>query len=195
MPSAAVFDRLGLFIRPAFLDAEQCAMLSGTMAGARSVKGTVSREDNDTDLDESVRRVRCVDVGARAWTTVRDRLQTIRADVAASFDCSLDGCDGPDFLAYDVGGFYTPHQDNGVRYRARRVSLVLFLNTSEYAGGELTFHGLMPDEPWSRCPLPLDPTPGLLVAFPSGLRHEVRPVRSGCRHTIAAWFTDHTAHP
>lgn len=189
MPAPALFDRLGLFVRPAFLDERQCAALSETMTCARSGKATVSRDDDDCALDESVRRVRCVDVGAPAWTAVRDRVSEVRADVAAFFRRALDGCDGPDFLAYDVGGFYTPHRDNGIRYGSRRVSVVLFVNAGQYTGGELTFYGLIAEEPWSRCPLPLEPTPGLLVAFPSELRHEVRPVRSGCRHTIAAWFT------
>ena len=193
MASAAVFDRLGVFARPGFLPAAECDMLSRAMDAARWIKATVSKPENDETLDETVRRVRCVDVGRAAAIGLRDRLCAIQDELAAFFGETLVACDGPNFLAYDVGCFYTPHRDNGTRYQERRVSAVLFLNSGEYTGGELTFHGLLSDGPWAHCPLPLDATPGLLVAFSSGVRHEVRPVRSGRRYTAAAWFSGRTA--
>jgi predicted 2-oxoglutarate/Fe(II)-dependent dioxygenase YbiX len=122
-------------------------------------------------------------------TDVRGRLGALQPELASFFGETLQGCDGPNFLAYGAGCFYTPHIDSGTHYVRRRVSAVLFLNAEDYTGGELTFHGLIPDEPWRLCPLPLEPEPGLLVAFPSALRHEVRPVRSGWRYTAVAWFT------
>jgi predicted 2-oxoglutarate/Fe(II)-dependent dioxygenase YbiX len=193
MASPAAFDRLGVFARPGFLPAAECAALSRTMDVARWVPGTVSKVEHDETLDEAVRKVRCVDVGLTAATSLRDRLCAIQGELAAFFGETLVACDGPNFLAYDVGSFYTPHRDNGARYQERRVSAVLFLNSGEYTGGELTFHGLLSDGPWAHCPLPLDATAGLLVAFSSGVRHEVRPVRSGRRYTAAAWFTGRAA--
>ncbi len=189
MPGVDAFARLGLFVRRGFLDRSVCEALSAAMAVRPSIKGTVAREHDECALDESVRRVRCVDIGVDAWRGVRERLAALQRDVAVFFGRALDGCHGPDFLAYDVGGVYTPHVDNGAVYRTRLVSVVLFLNCGAYTGGELTFHGLIDEDPWRHCPLPLEAEPGLLVAFPSGMRHEVRPVRSGSRYTVAAWFT------
>ncbi len=74
--------------------------------------------------------------------------------------------------------------------------VVIFLNAmstepgpSDYSGGALTFYGLLEDPAWRDFGFALDPMPGLLVAFPSHIVHEVTPVTAGDRYTIVDWFT------
>jgi predicted 2-oxoglutarate/Fe(II)-dependent dioxygenase YbiX len=196
MPSVRLFEQVGLFVRTGFLAPAACADLRATLAQTAWTSGTVARDSELECLDENVRRVRCVDVDRALWSDVRDRLWTLKPELERHFDCPLTGCDGPDFLVYDRDAFYTPHLDSGVHYGTRRVSVVIFLNDASetprsdaYAGGELTFHGLLSGSEWEKCPLPLSGEAGLLVAFPSNTLHEVRPVRSGQRYTIVGWFT------
>jgi 2OG-Fe(II) oxygenase superfamily len=67
---------------------------------------------------------------------------------------------------------HTPHRD---------VSAIYYLN-DEFEGGEIVF---------DRAQLVVKPRRGLLLAFPSDAAHlhEVLPVRSGVRYTMAIWFT------
>jgi hypothetical protein len=67
---------------------------------------------------------------------------------------------------------HTPHRD---------VSAIYYLN-DEFDGGEIFFE---------RGQLTVKPRPGLLLAFPSDADHvhEIFPVRSGVRYTMAIWFT------
>jgi len=196
MPSTQFFEQLGLFVRPAFLDAEQCARMRADCERAAWTKGTVAREHAIECLDESVRKVHCADIAEDLWRETRHRLSTLTPELERHFGETLTGCHGPDFLVYEPGAFYTPHLDSGTHYRQRRVSLVIFLNhggddecSDGYTGGELTFHGLLGGEVWAKCPFPLRGEPGLLVAFRSNTIHEVRPIRSGRRFTIVGWYT------
>jgi predicted 2-oxoglutarate/Fe(II)-dependent dioxygenase YbiX len=67
---------------------------------------------------------------------------------------------------------HTPHRD---------VSAIYYLN-DEFDGGEIFFE---------RAQQMVKPRPGLLLAFPSDANHvhEVLPVLSGVRYTMAVWFT------
>ena len=64
---------------------------------------------------------------------------------------------------------------------------VLFLN-DDYTGGALTLYGLVDDPKWRDYGFAVAPAPGLLVAFPSDMLHEVTPVIAGERCTVANWF-------
>ena len=131
-----------------------------------------------------------------------DRIGALRADLAGHFEMHLNGHEGPTFLMYQPGGFYEPHVDRAaadetqISPRRRRVSVVIFLNAmstapgpGDYSGGALTFYGLVDDPAWRSVGFALDPMPGLLVAFPSHIVHEVTPVTAGDRYTIVDWFT------
>jgi predicted 2-oxoglutarate/Fe(II)-dependent dioxygenase YbiX len=129
------------------------------------------------------------------------RIATARADVAAHFNLPLRDHEGASVLMYQPGGFYEPHVDAGAdepqtATTARLVSVVIFLNAMNggvapdgYAGGALTFYGLIDDPAWRGFGFALEPEAGLLVAFPSHLVHEVTPVTGGDRYTIVDWFT------
>jgi len=187
MASAEALTSLGLFVRPAFIDLPSCARTQAAMERAAWTKATVSRDDDESRLDEDVRKVWCVDVDKPTWKSVRTRLLEVKPEIERHFGCALATCDGPDFLVYDPGAFYTPHLDNGTRYTSRAVSVVIFLNDS-YRGGELTLYGLLEGPQWEKCPMPVSPEAGLLVAFRSGTLHEVRRVVDGRRCTVVAWF-------
>jgi predicted 2-oxoglutarate/Fe(II)-dependent dioxygenase YbiX len=200
MPSVQFFAHVGLFIRSNFLEPSACADLQTTLAQTAWTSGKVARDSQPECLDESVRKVRRLDVDRALWTSVRERLWALKPELERHFHCQLTSCDGPDFLAYDRGAFYAPHADCGVHYQTRRVSVVIFLNdarddlsepagTAGYAGGELTFLGLLSGPAWENCPLPLSGQAGLLVAFSSDIVHEVKPVTSGQRYTIVGWFS------
>ena len=105
----------------------------------------------------------------------------------------LTGREGTSFLMYDAGGFFRPHRDREARDTRRRVSTVLFLNRHadppgpmEYCGGRLILYGLIPDAP--DIGFPVEPEPGLLVAFDATTLHEVTPVHQGRRMTAVDWF-------
>ena len=93
--------------------------------------------------------------------------------------------------AMGVGGHHSRHADNcrpneqgdwvANHTPQRDVSAICYLN-AEFDGGEIFFE---------QAQLTVKPRRGLLLAFPSGADHvhEVFPVRSGVRYTMAIWFT------
>ena len=158
-------------------------------------------------LDEESRKVLGIRVSEGTWRSVRERLREIRPNLEAHFGVSISRkCHGPDFLIYMPGGFYRPHCDASEgspdHIKARRVSVVVFLNGQShepapdtFGGGGLTFYGLMDGSEWSKCAFTLDPALGLLVAFRSDIVHEAQPVSFGKRYVIATWFTQEEDHP
>jgi hypothetical protein len=93
--------------------------------------------------------------------------------------------------AIGVGGHHSRHADNCRQNEhgdwvanhtpQRDMSAIFYLN-DEFDGGEIFFE---------RAQLMVKPQPGLLLAFPSDADHvhEVFPVLSGVRYTMAVWFT------
>ena len=113
------------------------------------------------------------------------------------FAVHLGTCEEPQFLRYEMGDFFVPHQDGNTPLihddsRFRKVSAVIFLSASShvplqetYGGGELVLHG-----PYGGPALrvPVDAQPGTLVAFRAETTHEVTPVTHGERFTIVSWY-------
>ena len=90
---------------------------------------------------------------------------------------------------YDVGDYYNWHNDQGnVRNPLpRKISMSLFLNDpNEYEGGELDIDFKSPVDDPRYDTLKLDN--GYAVFFQSHLWHRVRPVTSGVRKSLVAWF-------
>jgi predicted 2-oxoglutarate/Fe(II)-dependent dioxygenase YbiX len=201
MPGAAFFRELGFFVLEDFLDQPSCAEIASEIALTASEKGRVGTrpEDGEGRLDETVRKVLRARIPRPVKQTIRDQLDRLTPRLADHFHVSLIGCDGPHFLMYGPGAFYKPHEDaDGVALDGprRAVSIVLLLNARSehpgpdaYAGGSLTFHGLLKGAPWDRCAFSLDVSPGTLVGFPSNVVHEVGPVTFGHRCTMVAWLT------
>jgi predicted 2-oxoglutarate/Fe(II)-dependent dioxygenase YbiX len=166
------------------------------MSAAPRVRGTLAHDTDLQTLDERVRKVWCADVGSAISAPVLDAFWRLKPELESHFSRPLTEFEGPDFLIYEPGAFYRPHLDNGTHYQRRSTSVVLFLNGAErepagsngYAGGELTFYGLVDGAQWANCPIPVTAAPGLLVAFPSATLHEVRPVTAGRRCSVVGWF-------
>ena len=148
-------------------------------------------------VESNVRRTKRLDVSHATRDFVVGRLMEQKDAIAAHFGVSVDECEEPQFLRYDEGDFFVPHQDGNTPMvwddsRFRRISAVIFLSEKSdepaegtYGGGALVFHG-----PYTGPELrvPAGAQPGSLVAFRAETTHEVTPVTHGVRYTIATWF-------
>jgi PKHD-type hydroxylase len=99
----------------------------------------------------------------------------------------------PKFNLYQDGGFYGKHADSGFMGEpAVRTdfSMTLFLSEpDEYEGGELEL-----SYP-SGSQLSLKEPAGTLVAYPSGVMHQVLPVTRGRRIAFVCWCESHIQNP
>jgi SM-20-related protein len=199
MPGPAFFQSLGLYVVDGFLDREACFHIQSKMLSAPVEKGLIGRDELDQVLDERVRRVGCASLGPDTARAVKEDLLSIKPKLEEHFKISLGDCESPEFLLYGAGSFFRPHRDvsrcERSRASMREISIVVFLNesstdvtTNTYRGGALTFHGLMSGPHWEECAFEFHAATGMLIAFPSNLLHEVRPVEFGQRFTIASWF-------
>jgi SM-20-related protein len=113
------------------------------------------------------------------------------------FGVALGECEAPQFLRYQEGDYFVPHQDGNTplihdESRFRKISVVLFLSPQSdeplpetYGGGALVLHGPYLG-PTLRVAMPN--APGTLVAYRAETTHEVTPVTHGERFTIASWL-------
>ena len=81
-------------------------------------------------------------------------------------------------------GHYDWHHDvnwNGQTISDRKLSVTIQLSDpSEYEGGDFEFDDVKTNADFS--------SQGTVLIFPSYLRHRVRPVTSGTRQSLVAWF-------
>ena len=91
---------------------------------------------------------------------------------------------------YNIGDYYGWHNDQLLiqDQLVRKVSMSLFLNDpDEYDGGELDIEFKNPNVDPRYDTLKLDS--GYAVFFQSHLWHRVRPIKSGVRKSLVAWFS------
>lgn len=170
-----------LYRHPFFLGPGDCTrirdgMNEGTPEDAEVLGDVVGREDD-------IRRAATIEVAPALLAEVESRLDAVRPAVAAFFNRPLDGREGCAFVRYASGGFYRPHRDRAdvpswPDAARRAVAVVLFLN-GDFEGGLLRL--------FAEAAIEVKPEPGLLVAFPADLLHEVTVVR-GTRDAIVDWF-------
>jgi SM-20-related protein len=87
--------------------------------------------------------------------------------------------------ASNDGDFFNAHGDNHqVANAARSLSFVYFFHGEPRAfeGGQLVFH-------YSGREMSITPVQGVLVAFPPGISHEIRPVKCSSRRFADSRFT------
>lgn len=183
-----------LFRMAGLLTPAQCVeirrgMDAGEVEPAEVLAGGIQR-------DAQVRVASLVEPAGNLARDVEARLDGCRDRVAEALGLSVGEREGAGFIRYPAGGFYRPHRDRGHdpqwQPAARRAAaLVLFLNASrasgaggDFDGGILRLH--LPDGT-----IDVVPEPGLLIAFPADVLHEVTEVRGGTRDTIVDWFYDH----
>ncbi len=181
-----------------FLDPAPLADLVAELDRAAGAPATVLSNSTEGGVVHTAsRRTTKVAVSpeVRAW--VKQRLMERKPELEAHFGFALTECEEPQFLRYETGDFFVPHQDGNTPMvwddsRFRRVSAVLFLSRraeseepGTYGGGELVFHGPYTG-PAERVPARAEP--GTLVTFRAETTHEVTPVTHGVRYTVATWF-------
>jgi len=202
VPSADFFQRLGLYSHEHFLEASLCRELRRAFQSGSRRAGTVGvKAGAEFVVDPTVRSVRWVEVADDVTAEVRQRLQDVRSRVETFYSVPLTDFEPLQFLAYGVGDHYKPHRDSrpdeaaSATSKARRVSAVMFVNSQSdqpesdrYGGGALTFYGLVDHPSGDQLGIPVEPSEGLLMTFPSNLLHSVAPVTHGERYTIATWF-------
>ncbi|HVF44826.1 MAG TPA: 2OG-Fe(II) oxygenase [Pyrinomonadaceae bacterium] len=188
-----------LFLDGAFLDARECEALLAELRASGGSAAAVYGRGASGSVDERVRRTARLAPSRGAVEFVRRRLDGRIPALEGHFGVTLSGCEEPQFLRYDEGGFFVAHQDGGTglirsERELRKVSVVVFLNrqaeTHEpgtYRGGSLVLHARLVSSEDERLPLACEP--GTLAAFRAATTHEVLPVTGGERYTIACWFS------
>jgi predicted 2-oxoglutarate/Fe(II)-dependent dioxygenase YbiX len=212
--TAERLGELGVFVVPACLDDATCARVRAAMDRGRATPAEIYV--NGYVVDERMRRTFDVEVDPATVAEVERTIGGVRGDVSRFFGIELTAAEGSGFLRYRSGGFYLAHRDrlddsSGEDF-PRQISVVLFLTTAMVGagdgppppkpsarprrsahgspgaqagrceGGALRLHGLR------EAALDIPPTAGTLIAFRSGVLHEVLPVTGGVRDAIVDWF-------
>jgi SM-20-related protein len=182
---------------PDFLAGPPRAQIVAELQRIAGAPATVLSPEAAGVVQSSVRKVTRLTVAPETLAFVTQRLMERRKELEAYFGVALTTCEPPQFLRYETGDFFVPHQDGNTPLvyddsRFRRISAVVFLSTRSeqaapdtYGGGALVFHG-----PYTGPELRVAAAaePGALVAFRSETTHEVTPVTHGVRYSIATWF-------
>jgi SM-20-related protein len=178
----------------ALLGESACVALRAQLRAAAGAAASLLGADQPRPL---VRRVTRLKIPPALCTDVTALLMAQKERLERHFAVALATCEEPQFLRYETGDFFVPHQDGNTPLihddsRFRRVSAVLFLSASSpeptgetYGGGDLILHG-----PYGGPALrvPVRAQPGTLVAFRAETTHEVTPVTHGERFTIVSWY-------
>lgn len=186
-----LLEKLGLIVVPGFFDADLRARIAHE-AHARAVASATLT--SKMRLDPDYRRVKVVDVSEETTVMVCAKLVEAQPALSAHFKQDLEWFQDFQLLRYRAGDFYKPHRDadpdDGDGNDRRVATAVIFVNApgSDYAGGALSLYGLFGNTQLADRGFALNVEPGMLVAFPAGLLHEVAPVERGERLTIAAWY-------
>jgi SM-20-related protein len=186
-----------LFEIERFLDAAMRAELVAELDAAGGSAATVLSPQDGGTVQATVRKTTRVAVSPETRERVRQHLVRRKAEIEAHFGVALAECEDPQFLRYEEGDFFVPHQDGNTPMvwddsRFRRISAVIFLSEKSaepaegtYGGGALMFHAPYPN---SGDRVAASAAPGSLVTFRAETTHEVTPVTHGVRYTIATWF-------
>ena len=201
MAVSKLIPGLGVYTEEEFFDAPTCEGLKAEMRAGCQTRARVYDRGRDRVLDERRRSTLRVEVAPGTSDSVREKLLRRLPALRRRFGLDATDCQEPTFLIYKPGDFFEPHRDLSADERAlgfvkrRLISVVIFLGDEgagaergEYAGGSLAFYGLLKDPRCERIGIPLRGRAGLLVAFRSGVLHQVTPVTRGERFTIAGWF-------
>tara|TARA_B100001029_G_C14869329_1_gene343629 strand:- start:133 stop:684 length:552 start_codon:yes stop_codon:yes gene_type:complete len=107
-----------------------------------------------------------------------------------SWNLKITSGESMQYGIYNIGDHYDWHNDQLLiqDQLVRKVSMSLFLNDpDEYDGGELDIDFKNPNDDPRYDTLKLDS--GYAVFFESHLWHRVRPIKSGVRKSLVAWFS------
>ena len=181
-----------------FFSPVECAELLGELRAAAGKAATVKSQEADGIVRNEVRKTTRLAIPPEVSAQILHAMRSHQREFEEHFEVSLDGCETPQFLRYETGDYFVPHQDGNTPLihddsRFRKVSIVIFLSEpseaprpDSYGGGALVFHGHYMREPDLR--VSRTPSPGTLIAFRAETTHEVVPVTHGERYTIVSWF-------
>ena len=187
-----------LLVVERFLDDETVAHVLAALGRAGGGPATVLSTLDGGAVQPRVRKVTRVAASPETVELIRRRLMDRKAELEGHFRIAVTACEDPQFLRYEPGDFFVPHQDGNTPLvyddsRFRRISVVVFLSQQSqesapntYGGGDLVFLGPY-SGPRVRV-LSSCTSPGTLVAFRSETTHEVTMVTHGVRYSIATWF-------
>jgi len=179
-----------LFVREGFFDKSMCEDIVAAMCSSASGPATLYGRTESSTIDNNIRRSLKCELSPAIANVVKKKLCESTSEVENYFSVKVRECEEPQFLHYRIGDFFVAHQDGNtgllrLDQENRRVSVVLFLNSSDaHRGGELVFHDYREQK---RFAFSMEKA-GTLVAFPSETTHEVTPVISGERFSIACWY-------
>lgn len=188
-----------LLLTPNFLDDARCAEIIREANTSESNRALVYGQSDSGQVYDRVRRASRLELPSTTTEFVNCRLLEHVKTLEQHFSISLTDCEQPQFLRYDVGDFFVPHQDGNTGLlrltsdAERRISVVIFLNrqgddtdVDSYGGGSLKFSDYRAEQTYSEFELPVQR--GMLVAFRAELTHEVTPVTRGQRYSVVSWY-------
>ena len=186
--------KLGLFAVPGFLTEEECARWRELAQTSNPVQAIVY-EDHQARLNEDYRKTLTVKIQDPLQAATASRLENLWPAINAHFGVEIAAMEAVQCLVYRPGDFFRAHRDvaDEPQLARRLVTIVVFLNdpscaAAPYQAGALTLYGLMETPAAAGFGFAVDAEIGLLIAFPSGMLHEVSPVVEGKRYTLVTWF-------
>ena len=128
-----------------------------------------------------------------AWIGDHDLLSMLlrmvkRINRDAKWNLNITGVEAVQYGIYGVGDFYDWHVDQHptpVRGMVRKISMTLFLN-DDYEGGDFDLEIYRPDADPRYKTFKLKS--GSAIFFQGDQWHRVRPITSGHRESLVAWF-------
>lgn len=209
-PPIIFLQNAGLYVAEGFFEPDLCRRIVNEMRAAKPRGSDILQEGERATT--KLRTALGVYPSRETEQEVQDRFTKAMPGLSAHYQADLSGFEPPQFLMYPPGTYYLPHTDSVLldfthipepdrsdpnhianNFLNRRVSASVFLNDESekdsedtYSGGSLAFEGeFIPTRPGWYAPLG---TAGLLVAFPSIMRHQVTEVKRGVRYSIVSWF-------
>ena len=180
-----------------FLDPPACDALQAELREAGGSAAALLGPNGVGLVRPQVRKVTRSAVPPATRDRVTRLLMNRKEELEHHFGIALGQCEQPQFLRYEAGDFFVPHQDGNTpliydQSRFRKMSAVLFLSTQSedplpttYGGGSLILHGHYSGPPLR---VPVVAAQGTLVAFRAETTHEVTPITRGERFTIVSWY-------
>jgi len=159
---------------------EECKTIIDLGKSNEMKKGTAEGSDDVRDS-----KISWIYVTSETEWIFRKVTDIVMALNSKYFGFDLFGlAEGFQFTEYHAPtGKYDAHVDKRFGGMTRKLSLTIQLsNESEYEGGELTIYRSLKPEFMPK-------EQGTLVAFPSYVVHEVKPVSKGSRYSLVAWVT------
>lgn len=188
IPALLVSYVKGLRMVPDFLDRDTCKEVIGQIQSAEYRDEHSSEPEpkigNRSPLRYEVdtKYLALDDIKKRIWNFVLLQYGGETDDIVPEFTIAAKMYPGDRHPLHADNVQLDGETPNHTAHRCH--SAILYLNTRghHFTGGSLVFPGLMKT---------VSPVAGLLVTFPSGFdyRHEVLPIVSRHRYTLAMWFT------